>query len=481
MRDQQRQNIVAVLPRGEAIRNFVYSGALDEAARGMCVTLLTVIPDDEYLESVGKGRFDRVVELASHPDHRFLNLLREQLDISHGRYLWSAAARDRWRLRDYEADTPVRWLKRATKKLLAYPFANSAGVELLSKVEQTASRILRSTEEELNLLRELDPSLVFNGSHAHSRNSIRLIHAAKQLGIPTAAFIFSWDNLTSEGRIIPHYDYYLVWNEALRDQLLSIYPSARREQIFVTGTPQFDFHFRPEFFQTREEFCLRTGADPSRPIVLYTTGMDNHMPEEPRLVEGVYETLRRMTQFGPPQLMVRLYPKDRRPERFDDLRRRCPEILFPHIPWIAKWQTPKPEDSYLLTNMLRHSALGVNIASTVSLELAMFDKPIINVGYNPPGVDISPINFALYYDFDHYRPVVKSGAVSVAWTEGEMRDLLTEGLTEPHKDSHKRRAFVRTMFGDTLDGQSGSRVAQTLYRLAHRAGHIETDPEMKPR
>src|SRR5262249_53130342 len=219
------------------------------------------------------------------------------------------------------------------------------------------------------LLRELDPSLVFNGSHAHSRNSIRLIHAAKQLGIPTAAFIFSWDNLTSQGRIIPHYDYYLVWNEALRDQLLSIYPSARREQVFATGTPQFDFHCRPEFFQTREEFCLRTGADPSRPIVLYTTGMDNHMPEEPRLVEGVYETLRRMTQFGPPQLMVRLYPKDRRPERFDDLRRRCPEILFPHIPWIAKWQTPKPEDSYLLTNMLRHSALGVNIASTVSLEL----------------------------------------------------------------------------------------------------------------
>ena len=453
---QQREGIVAILPRGEAIRNFVYSGALDEIAREMSVTLLTVIPDEEYLESVDNGRFDRVIELASRPDHRLINLLREQLDISHGRYLWSAAARERWRRREYEATTPVRKLKRAAKKLLAYPFANRAGVELLSNIEERASRFFSSTDEERKLLRELNPALVFNGSHVHSRNSIRIVHAAKQLGVPTAAFIFSWDNLTSQGRIMPPYDYYLVWNESLRDQLLSIYPSVRKAQVFVTGTPQFDFHFRPEFFRTREEFCSMVGADPSRPIVLYTTGMDNHMPEEDRMIEGVYDTLRRMTQLGAPQLMVRLYPKDRRPERFDDLRRRCPEILFPHIPWISKWQTPKPEDSYLLTNMLRHSALGVNIASTVSLELAMFDKPVINVGYN----------FAHYYDFDHYRPVVRSGAVSVAWTEDEMRDLLIEGLTRPQKDSHKRKAFIQTMFGATLDGKSASRVAQTLSQLA---------------
>ncbi|HKQ75578.1 MAG TPA: hypothetical protein VJ810_17910 [Blastocatellia bacterium] len=466
---------MAILPRGEAIRNFVYSGALDEVARELSVTLLTVIPDEEYLESIGNGRFDLVIELASRHDHRLLNLLREQLDISHGRYLWSVAARERWRRRDYEANTPVRKLKRATKKLLAYPFANRAGVELLSKVEQTASRAFRSTDEELNLLRELNPSLVFNGSHVHSRNSIRVIHAARQLGVPTAAFIFSWDNLTSQGRIIPPYDYYLVWNEAIRDQLLKIYPAVQADQVFVTGTPQFDFHFRPEFFWAREEFCAKAGADPSRPIVLYTTGMDNHMPDEASVIEGVYESLRRMTRLGPPQLMVRLYPKDRRPERFDDLRRRRPEILFPHIPWNKKWLTPRLEDSYLLTNMLRHSALGVNIASTVSLELAMFDKPVINIGYNPPkapgaeGLDSGPIDFATYYDFDHYRPLVQSGAVGVAWTEDEMRRLLIEGLTEPHKDSHKRREFVRTMFGDSLDGKSGARVAQTLLRLCGRA------------
>jgi hypothetical protein len=104
----------------------------------------------------------------------------------------------------------------------------------------------------------------------------------------------------------------------------------------------------------------------------------------------------------------------------------------------------------------------------------MFDKPVINIGYNPPSAapaaspEINPINFAIYYDFDHYRHVAQSGAVSVAWTEGEMRGLLIECLAEPQRNSDKRRAFLRTMFGETLDGKSGARVAQTLLRLAGR-------------
>ena len=134
----------------------------------------------------------------------------------------------------------------------------------------------------------------------------------------------------------------------------------------------------------------------------------------------------------------------------------------------ASWLTPKFEDSYLLTNTLRHAAVGINIASTVSLELCMFNKPVINVGYNPPGIDISPIDFARYYYFDHYRPVVESGAVDVAASEKEMRTLLISALSKPDTGSMKRSALIRNMFGDSLDGQSGQRVANHLPPLQHR-------------
>jgi len=459
-----RPGIVAILPRGETIRNFVHSGALDAAMSETEVSLLTVLPDDEYRQ-LAEARYDNVIELQAYPEAYLARFLRDQLDLAHGRWLWSEAAKERWMLRDHEANTPLKKIKRAMKKLSCLPFANPTGLALLEHAEHFASNRLRKTDAHLDLFRRMKPALVFNGSHIHSRNAIQAVHAAKALGIPTATFLFSWDNLTSQGRIVPHYDYYLVWNDQIREQLLSIYPAIKSEQVFVTGTPQFDFHFQPQFHWSREQFCARVGADPARPFVLYTTGMDNHMPGEPLIIEGINEMLKGMTEFGRPQLLVRVYPKDRTPHRFDEVKRRNPDILFPHVPWTTNHQMPKPEDAYLLTNSLRHAAAGINIASTVSLELCMFDKPVINVGYNPP-IDIRPKDYRLYYQFDHYRPVIESGAVQLAHSEAEMKQLLTEAFADPRKHSANRQAFIRQMFGATLDGQSGARVAETLQRLA---------------
>jgi len=134
------------------------------------------------------------------------------------------------------------------------------------------------------------------------------VQAAQWLGIPTATFIFSWDNLTSQGRIMLPYDYYIVWNEALKKQLLEMYEWICPERVFVTGTPQFDFHFRPEFYQSRKDFCASVGADATRPLILYTTGMANHMPCEPELVEEIADLLPNIGEHPPHNMSLALHP-----------------------------------------------------------------------------------------------------------------------------------------------------------------------------
>jgi hypothetical protein len=459
-----KPGVVAILPRGEAIRNFVYTGCLEQLAHNVRLTVLSVMPDESCFDSLA-GCGASLVPLREAPERWIVLALREVLDIAHGRWLWSQAAQHRWERRNFEASRPLRRLKLSAKRLLAYPFAHPAGLDWLSKVDRAWSRRFRTTEEYTRLFRELRPALVFNGSHVHSRQAIQAVQAAQWLHIPTAAFIFSWDNLTSQGRIIPPYDYYLVWNERIRKDLLRLYRDIRPDRVLVTGTPQFDFHFRPEFYWSREEFCSKIGADPARPIILYSTGMANHMPGEERIVEGVADMARDMKQFGPPQLLVRLYPKDQT-GRFEQLKQRRKDILFPVIPWEKAFLTPKREDLYLLTNMLRHCAAGVNIASTISLELCMLDKPVINVGYDPPGLNIAPISFARYYRFDHYAPVVSSGAVEVARSENELRALLFGALQNPARLAARRAALIREMFGCTLDGFSSRRVAEQLGKLA---------------
>jgi hypothetical protein len=461
-----RPRIVVLLPRGEAIRNFVYTGALDRLSKTAEVAVLSVIPSDELRDVLSGGAFS-LLPLRHVGESYVVGAIRDLLDMAHGRKLWSKAAQERWYLRDQEATTPAARLKRSAKKMLCVPFANGLGVTALSRAERLASRWFRTTDEFTRLFEQLRPSLVFNASHVHGAIAIQAVQAAQWLNIPTATFLFSWDNLTSQGRILPAYDHYLVWNDAIRRQLMSIYPDVRAEQVAVTGTPQFDFHFRPEFHQDRESFCATVGADPARPILLYSTGMANHMPGEHLIVERIGDMMPALP--GNPQLLVRVYPKDLT-GRFDEVKRRRKDILFPPAPWEPAFLTPKYDDLLLLTNTLRHCAAGINIASTVALELAMLDKPAINVGYNPPGLDIHPISFARYYDFDHYKSVVASGAVEVAWSEDGLKTILADALLRPEKRRAERQAFIRSMFGDTLDGASSDRVANALLRLATAGG-----------
>lgn len=462
-----RSHVVAVLPRGEAIRNFVHTGALDAVASDAELSVLSVIPDPGTYGEL-EARFPRVLPLDCPRDRWPVRYLRDVLDMAHGRALWSAAAQERWRLRDVEANTPAKKVKRLGRKLACAPFASPGGVRLLSRVERAASRALNPSDHYLNLYRTLRPSLVFNGSHVHSAVAIPAMQAAQWLGIPTAAFIFSWDNLTSQGRILPECDHYFVWNEEIREQLLGIYPHVAPDRVVATGTPQFDLHFRPGVLWSREAFCARVGADPARPIVLYSTGMPHHMPNEPQLVEQIADMLAAMPELGPAQLLVRVYPKDRT-GRFDALRARRPDILFPAARWVDGWLTPTVEDTQLLTNTLHHAALGINVASTVSLELAMFDRPVINVAYDPPGPQEVRVPYARYYEFDHYAPLVSRGLVELARSPEALGEAMRVLLVDPSRGAERRRAFIRGMFGDTLDGRSGERVAAELLRIA-RAG-----------
>jgi hypothetical protein len=459
---------VVVIPRGEVIRNFIHSGALDAVKEKAAVSLISVSFDDEMDRGLTE-KFGDVHPLNEYPERWLVRFEREILETAHNRWVWSPASRSRVRLHDAAAVTTRQRLIRAAKKVVSRPLANRVGLSALSKIERFSSHFLKTTDEYLKLMKELKPSLVFNGSHVHSRVATQAVQAAQWLKIPTATFIFSWDNLTSQGRIMLPYDYFLVWNEHLKTQLLEMYNQIRPERVFVTGTPQFDFHFRSEFYQSHEEFCAEVGADPKRPIVFYTTGMANHMPGEPELVEEIADILSETGGTNPPQLLVRVYPKDLT-GRFGPLKKNRPDILFQKTVWGKSWLTPKYEDSFALINALRHCALGINIASTVSLELCMFDKPVINVGYNPPNVPVKDHRFADFYEFDHYRPLVSSGAVEVALNPRQMRDMINKSLSHPMHRKNERRELIDKMFGETLDGKSAQRVAHALLKIVEHNG-----------
>ena len=231
--------------------------------------------------------------------------------------------------------------------------------------------------------------MVFNGSHIHGQAAELPVKIAHRMGIPTVGFIFSWDNLTSRSRIFVPYDYYFVWHESMKKQLLSIYPKISEERVIVTGTPQFDFHFKTEYHLPREKLARRIGIDPSRPFIFYTSGIAKHFPEEHRHVGFIANFLNQNGLKPQPQLVVRTYVKGTSSEMNALASKRIPNVVFPSVQWDDKWFMPHFDDLAIYTSCLKHTAMGINAASTVSLELMLFDKPIMNIGFDPPGSRLS--------------------------------------------------------------------------------------------
>jgi len=149
----------------------------------------------------------------------------------------------------------------------------------------------------LAALRANRPSLVLSTCCVDSAE-LPYVLAARRLGIPTAAAILSFDNLTSRGRRWMGYGHYLVWNEGMREQLLRLYPDVRPCQVFVTGTPQFDFHVKPDYIWSRAEVAHRLGVDPRKHWIVFAGSAEPLMPTGPELVRQIHTKLLDARQLG---------------------------------------------------------------------------------------------------------------------------------------------------------------------------------------
>jgi len=465
---RRQLRVVIVVPRGEAVRNFIYSDTLRLLSRRAKVVLLSVVTNEAILAKA-RPYVEEIVIIEEQPVHPAAAYLRTLVEHAHDRWLWSQVAQNNWELRARRARQAgglqhLQWLGvAAASRLLANPLCLRA----LTACEQSLQWRLRSSRFYDHFFARCHPDLVFNASHIHGPAGELPLRVAHRLGLPTAGFIFSWDNLTSRSRILVPYRYWLVWHEPMKQQLLHLYPKIRPDHVFVTGTPQMDFLFQPQWLLSRPELCRRIGLDPARPFILYTTGVDRHFPREHLHVASVINLLGQLRLPQKPQLVVRIYIKGISPQMQALAERRLPDVVFPPMLWDLAWATPRPEDLELYCSLVHHAALSINAASTVSLEFILKDKPVINLDYDPPGSRLAPCDgFKRHIRFDHFWPVARSGATMVATSEADLRKMLIRGLTQPAADHPARQQFVADFFGFTADGQSSLRTAETLLRLA---------------
>lgn len=319
-------------------------------------------------------------------------------------------------------------------------------------------------------LKEKSPDILFF-THQRPPYVMPLLVAAKTLGVNTGSFIFSWDNLSSKGRMAADFENYLVWSDLMKRELLQFYPSTVENKVVVAGTPQFEPYVMPKYRSERETFYAKFDLKPDLKTICYSCGDISTSRNDELYIQKIAAFIEQEELIVPVNFLVRTSPAED-PDRFFQLKDKYPFIKWNFPAWpISRLDHPEPwsqrvptsKDITDLRSILEFSDLSINMCSTMSLDFMIFDKPVVNpvFGNEENGL----YNDQRFLKFGHYEKVVESGAVRVAKNEEQLLEAINFYLRNSGEDRTNRKMLLDLQIGRPLENTS-NRIALALTEIA---------------
>jgi hypothetical protein len=441
-------------------RMLVHSGVLDAMARNASVTLWTM-DQGSSKETIGGGArvegFPAIRPFREFP-YNYLRRLNE--------FTWDAVHRipSRESIAEYRRYSAlIRRLRAPARVLaavgLAQPFEN--------RLERWMLGYPRSPEALERLRRRRPAVVVTTGPFQFEQPAI--VAAAKQLGIPTMALIPSWDNVSTKNRMVFKYDAYLVWSEWTKRELHEVYPHSRTVPVYVVGAVQFDVFFQERFHLSREAFCLSQGLRPDRPIIVHAIGSPNFIREH----HGALDLAQRIVRgdLGDVQLLVRPHPIHDRAEFVGLFAGFGPRVVVQQTadgdaPLSTRSQNADQIREWV--NTFRHADVVVNLSSTVAVDAAIFDRPVVNLDFDPePGQPQQALVKDINHRWTHFKPIAESGGLWLVNDLEELVDAVRTYLAQPGLHREARRRMVN-MVCQYADGRCADRMAAAMCDFVER-------------
>ncbi|SFU61980.1 hypothetical protein SAMN05216480_11049 [Pustulibacterium marinum] len=339
-----------------------------------------------------------------------------------------------------------------TKTLIGLK-SSEKGVE---SVRERIKRLERSTSKYTyckQQLQEHQPKMVLCTSQ-RATQAIAPLLAAKDLGIPTATFIYSWDNVP-KAMLVVETDFYYVWSEHMKAELLQYYPFIKEEQITVTGTPQFEPHYDSSLVLPREEFFKQHGLDTEKRYICYSGDDETTSPLDQYYVEDLALAVRELNKEGYNLgIIYRKCPVDFT-DRYDAILERYKDVVVPIAPiWtqIGKnWNeiAPSKEDFKMLINVCEHTELVTNVCSSTVFDFAVHNKPCVYYNYEQPQLKKGIRDIGQNYHYVHFRSMPSKDAVVWALHKEALKDKVKAILDKKVNPTKETQQWYDVIVGTT--------------------------------
>lgn len=308
-----------------------------------------------------------------------------------------------------------------------------------------------------HLFDKYNPDLVFSTAIL-SGMDCDVLKEAKKRKIKTASMAKSWDNLDRIlFRIQP--DIFLAQSENIKEQAVK-YQSLNPQKISITGFPQFDI-YSENVLISKESYCARKGLDQNLPI-LFLGSEGSWSRGDEKIFEEII-LCRERGEIRDCNIVIRPHfstARDNAYERFTQYKNVRTDNSFRKSEFFGDKWDPTREDQIEFMNLLYHCNALVTFASTLALDIACFNKPVIAVAYGIHFKDGKDISRAAYEN-SHYEQVAATGAPILVFSREELVRAVNQSLQNSFLKQEEVAKLKAKMCG-TLDGKAGERIARYI-------------------
>jgi hypothetical protein len=303
-----------------------------------------------------------------------------------------------------------------------------------------------------------------------------LLRESARRGITNTTVIVGWDNSSSYNVSGADVQWATCWSQLQKDELVNG-SDWNPEHVNIGGIPSYDGYFRKSWLMPRDAYFKLHGLDPSRKLISYASSFVHFAPNFPN-IEALAKLVSSDSLAEPSQLLIRLHPShfQDKPKIFADERTQVFELekKYPHVHVVQPVALGGSlgyyggEDMDEKSSMMAYSDVVVTVYSTMLVETAVHDTPMIAAVIDTPGGWNKPKKFSLSLkeigDWPTHKRFREAKAGRIAANEKELRAALNAYLKNPSLDYAERRKFIEDEITFT-DGTSGKRTAEFILKV----------------
>jgi hypothetical protein len=461
----QSPKVCLLIPDGIGIRNYLYSDILEQFS-GHELVIWHALPNEVIqLASELHNKPLAEIKLAPFAESTLQRILREAARFARLHFISAV---------DKNKSAFFHWMPK--KKTTAHKAFYIAVDAIGNWAKQKYSRILnldakhaaslRKTgayKKALQIITQQNIKTILC-THQRSMEAMPVMLAAKDSGIKAVVAIFSWDNLP-KATLLCRGNQYFVWSEYMKGEILKYHPEIKEKDVFITGTPQFDFYKKADWIESKETFYQRFNIPLHKKIICFSGDDTITSPYDDLFLQDACKAASQMDEAERPVILFRGVPVESS-ARYQHVFDAFPNIVIEARPlWKQAegggWHLfyPTIADLKLLVNVCYHSTGVINLGSTMGLDFAMFNKPTLYVKYNHDK-KYKKWDMVTVYDLQHFKTLGGLDAVGWVNAQSELLPMMRKLLQQPESIGKDKLLWRKRITQDITD--AGQRIGALL-------------------